>query len=623
MEPSTQHVSCKIVPLTPVNVMIYEYGARLDKDCEAAVHEQLFKAHTLYNEIVACMQQVQRDVSDVLLVAAGERAAELNGLIQGADDQFKAARAADDRDLMTSIAATRREQRRELWSLISSARKHVVEALKPLYAQVGRNAKCATYQLRSKAVAEGLGWATANAVLDAALSAWKKTIKRGQAPRFARFADKTQQSLVLQFTKAGGIRSDELLAGKHREFTLKAPARAAPRQYGEFSFRLGAAAAKTVATGTWQYHRALPDQSSVGLVRLVVRRHANRIRYALQMMVKLPEPVRSAVPVSRSDLVALHMGWANDVSGRRIAGVVSGADPGMAELMRLPLDIEADLDRAAELQGSRDDARNAVVGMVKALPVTDSLAQTLQEEFAVLRRLKPEYIPPRRMYRLIRMLADDETLPEAALTLREDLTKWRGLDRQLWQAIDGIAGRARNRRRDFYRNQAKALVDANAMIAITSLDLQAAALRVNEETGEKSDFRAAARRGRVVAALSEFTEALKWMCTKTRTPLVEVAGEVVAICAYCGGATTPSTDDWHLLQCASCGASVDRKLAGAARVWQIVAPQRLQLQAEFDHHQETTWLDAVDAAEERKRKMAGASAEARVQRSKNEDQCKP
>jgi hypothetical protein len=51
-------------------------------------------------------------------------------------------------------------------------------------SKIGKNSSCETYKLRSKAVADGLGWATANQVLDAALIAFKKSFVRGNAPRF-------------------------------------------------------------------------------------------------------------------------------------------------------------------------------------------------------------------------------------------------------------------------------------------------------------------------------------------------------------------------------------------------------------------------------------------------------
>ena len=41
---------------------------------------------------------------------------------------------------------------------------------------------------------------------------------------------------MLQFTAAGGMPSSQLLAGRHGELLLKAPA-AGRRQYDEFSFR--------------------------------------------------------------------------------------------------------------------------------------------------------------------------------------------------------------------------------------------------------------------------------------------------------------------------------------------------------------------------------------------------
>lgn len=597
----------ELAPLKPVNVVIYEYGARLDRECEAQVNDQLFKAHCLYNEIVAAMRATVAAVTDTVLAAAGPEATELHARIDALSAAFDAAKAKNDREAMKTLAQQRRDVRRELWPKLADARKRVADQTRPIYARIGRNASCESYQLRSAAVAAGLGWATANQVLEAALSAWKKSIKLGHAPRFAKAAEKTQRTLTLQFTSAGGVRTQDLLAGRHKEFVLQAPKHAAPRQYGAFQFRLGAAAAQTWATGTWQYHRPLPDDSSIGLVRLVARRKANKTAYALQFMVKLPMPVHDEPPANRKPLVALHLGWSADVCGRRLAGQAPGADPGLAEVLRLPPDIESDLARADAVQSARDEGRNAMVAEVKA---ADSALypEAVREVLQQLRRLPPEYIPPRRLYTLARLLRE-HGLEEDPLHIA--LCQWRQQDRKVWQAREGVARRARNRRKDHYRHLAKALVSTYACIAIEPLDLLGAAIKLDEETGEKTEFTKTARSGRFIAALYELEQAIAWACTRTQTPLVLASAPTVERCAYCGGHTTATDTDWHVLQCASCGASVDRKLAGAANAWQLVEPHLAALATQFQDQQHLAWTDAQADREMKLQKMAEGRSNAR------------
>ena len=83
---------------------------------------------------------------------------------------------------------------------------------------------------------------------------------------------------------------------------------------------------------------------------------ADKTRYALQLMVKLPEPVQLDIPAARQPLAAVHMGWAADEAGRHVAGIAWGADAGMTEMLQLPPVIEESLGRANELQSRRDTA---------------------------------------------------------------------------------------------------------------------------------------------------------------------------------------------------------------------------------------------------------------------------
>lgn len=596
--------------VSPTDVLIYEFGARLDKPSQQLVHDELFRAHQLYNNIVAIMQDMMRQIAQTHLDAAGDEAHALHEAIERSTAAFAAAKTANDEDGMRQAAQERRAQRRQLWDLLAAARKDsaVRELTRPLYAQIGRNSTCATYKARGAAVAAGLGWATANAVLDAALVAWKKTSKLGRAPRFARFGDRQQMTLTLQFTAAGGIPAADLLAGRHSELVLSkvSPGR---RSYGDFLFRVGAAKADQWARGTWQYHRPLPDGASIGLVRMVARRHADKWRYALQYQVKLPEPINVAVPGQRKSLVALHVGWASDLSGRRIAGRADGADPGLATLVRLPPEIESDIDRAAEIQATRDAARDALVASIKTLDVPD-LPEPLADEYAAIRRLPPQHVAARRLGRFAAQLL------AAGITgaLTDCLLAWRGTDRKAWQAQVGLARRARNRRREHYRAIANDLVCNYAAIATEMPDLRAAAVKIDEDDGERSEFTRAARAGRFVAGLSELKQAIGWACTRSGTPLIELAGaETVSACPYCGGVTRQNPDDWHLLDCTACGAQTDRKLAGAARAWQIVHAQREDLISEYHAIRTTTWNEAVQSKTDRLAKMAAARKKVRAE----------
>lgn len=589
--------------ITPADIpsgdsVIYEYGIRIDKDSAALVGAQISQARRLYNDVVASIRNTITDLQAFVVDRSGPEAISVQAEIEALTEAFAAAKAADSEPDMQRIAESRREKWRTLSGMLKAARKeHRAEIQERFLSRIGRNATCDTYKLRSAAVAAGLGWGTANAVLDAGLQAFKKSFALGKAPRFAAGAEIYQDCLTLQFTAAGGIPAENILTDKHAEFMLRPDGGCGPRKYGEMRFRLGSAKADAWASGTWQYHRPLPEGSHISLARLVRRRVGPHFKWAVQLLVKPKTPIREEVG-ERAPLVTVHFGWSADVEGRRVAGIADSADPGAAKIVSLPPSIEAALERAAEIQGKRDESRDAVSVKVRAIELPESAGEALQEIIGKMRRTRPQDISANRLHYLCRLLREEDRLPEW-------LEEWRHADRLLWQDQTHIAKRARNARKTFYRELAISLGRRYSAIAIEPLDLAGAAVKVSELTGEKSDFTKKARSGRVVAALYELESAIRWAATKTGAAVLDLVSETASQCSICGGShVTASKKDHQTLLCSDCGAVLDRKQNGAALAWQAVSEKR-------DDHVEDFWIahlgkrdDAASKKAEKLSKMA-------------------
>lgn len=589
--------------ITPADIpsgdsVIYEYGIRIDKDSAALVGAQISQARRLYNDVVASIRNTITDLQAFVVDRSGPEAISVQAEIEALTEAFAAAKAADSEPDMQRIAESRREKWRTLSGMLKAARKeHRAEIQERFLSRVGRNATCETYKLRSAAVAAGLGWGTANAVLDAGLQAFKKSFALGKAPRFAAGAEIYQDCLTLQFTAAGGIPAENILTDKHAEFMLRPDGGCGPRKYGEMRFRLGSAKADAWASGTWQYHRPLPEGSHISLARLVRRRVGPHFKWAVQLLVKPKTPIREEVG-ERAPLVTVHFGWSADVEGRRVAGIADSADPGAAKIVSLPPSIEAALERAAEIQGKRDESRDAVAVKVRAIELPESAGEVLQEVVGKMRRTRPQDISANRLHYVCRLLREEDRLPEW-------LEEWRHTDRLLWQDQTHIAKRARNARKTFYRELAISLGRRYSAIAIEPLDLAGAAVKVSELTGEKSDFTKKARSGRVVAALYELESAIRWAATKTGAAVLDLVSETASQCSICGGShVTASKEDHQTLLCSDCGAVLDRKQNGAALAWQAVSEKR-------DDHVEDFWIahlgkrdDAASKKAEKLSKMA-------------------
>lgn len=163
------------------DVLIYEYGVRLDHDCLMAVGDQIFKARRLYNALVACIREIVNEMRDLVLQHAGPEALAIQSRIEALTEAFDAAHANNNEGMMKQIAIERQALWPNLVELVKAAREaHRSEIQERFLNRIGNKTTCDTYQLRCQAVAEGLGWATANQVLDAALVAFKESFRRAR-----------------------------------------------------------------------------------------------------------------------------------------------------------------------------------------------------------------------------------------------------------------------------------------------------------------------------------------------------------------------------------------------------------------------------------------------------------
>ncbi|MBN6740301.1 transposase [Acidithiobacillus sp. MC6.1] len=589
----------------------YEYGIRTDAECLHHVDEQIRLMRQTYNEMIAVMHEIHAASQAYQLTVAGLDAKTLSDRITALNDAFKCARAAQDDERMKTVATERRECWKDLSVLLKVVRQeHKQELQMQFYSRIGANKDTETYQIRCKAVAAGLGWATAQTVLKSTIVAWNTSMRLGKAPRFARGDEKTQDALVLQFTTKGGLTQDKLFAGACNEFGIDSPDAARKRQYWPFWFRLGGASAGAYAKGSIHFHRPLPEQASVAIARLVRKRTGCRNRYFLQLVLNVPA-VRQEVTHKRKPLAAVHMGWSADSSGRRVCGFSDTPEPGLAQVIRLPPSIENDLHRAQDIQGQRDKARDAMAPLIRAFggPLPPEWTDELLEYWRRWKVLPATHMAASRIHAWAHRMGD--FAPEWWIA-------WCKADRKQWLDATHIAKRARNRRKTFYREFAKSLATGYEAIALETADLKKASKIVDEVTGERTDLAKKARTGRVVASLYVLEMAIRWAAEKWGAAVLDIEGvKTTQTCGICGAEDMDTdAEDSQVLHCASCGAVVDRKQNGAAVAWQTVMENRenlvtdywaLKLEQERDTGtRKTERLEKMQAARRAKRERTSA-----------------
>ncbi len=546
----------------PPDIVVYEFGARLDASCQAAASEQIDKAQRLYNAVIGCIRDVHNQMNAWVLERAGLHAQGLQAQLAACEQEIASASARNEFERLRLLSPQRVAIGAELTSLLRPVRDRHRAGIRALFfARVGNTTNTETYQLRCRAVAEGLGWATATEVLDGALLAWRKSLTLGRAPKFANSDRKHQDSLTLQFNSKGGLAVERVLDGSSLELHLSAPQEARRRAYGEFRFRLGLARDNINATGTWQYHRPVPEGAHVTSARLVRRRIADKDRWSLQLVLRLAEPIR--LPrTPTAELAALHFGWIRTDQGRRVATIARSADTAAAQSIVLPASIEDDLTRSAEIQGRRSKTRDELMPRLAALiHAKRQLPTTVLAELTAIAALPSNHVAFSRVYRIHRSLA------EIGLW-RDWLDTWAREDRMHWQASVMLARRARGRRHDFYRRAALQIARDHGAVVMEPLDLRAASKAVDESSGHWSAFSRHARAGRVVVALHEFEQAIRWACARHDTPVFELKGITTRTCATCGvvGLAAAQGDPQRVF-CAHCGADHDRHVNAACCAW--------------------------------------------------------
>lgn len=363
----------KIDVLKPgdIDTRVFQYGVRVDPEYRDKLHEQLFMAHTMYNDIVAEIKRITTDAIAWLQEKAGQKALDLRLQISELSELYDKLKAADDREGLKKVAEERRGLWREWYELMHAARKEHFAELKSRYLDlIGERTECPIYQIRCSAVDRGLGWATANAALKAAIQAHRKQWPKFKIPNFRKSSEIPRRVLELQFTKKNGIGVDELLESRCPEVSLAVNG-GGRRSYGKYSFRDGSGEAKSDITGSVYFHRELPKHSRIKYARLVEQRIGKDRRHYLQFVVTDIQADTEDPTSGRKPLAALDFGWYYEDDGRRIAGIADSADPEAATILRLPSEIDSLLEQGAANKSERDRLRDELVAELKAHVFTD------------------------------------------------------------------------------------------------------------------------------------------------------------------------------------------------------------------------------------------------------------
>lgn len=545
---------------TDASTRVFQYGIRIDDESRELVRQQFMLAHQTYNDIVAEIRRIAKDATVWLQDMAGSDAAAIRAQIDVLTERFNRAKAEDNREILKETANDRRLLWREWYQRMHAARRSNIAELNLRLRGIGERTDCSTYRIRCGAVQQGLGWATANAGLKAAIQAFRKQWPKFKQPNFRRIAEVPRKTLELQFTTPGGIPVESIFNKKCTGISIQQiPA----RKYADFTFSVGAYGTRQDVHGTVYCHRPLPPEGKVKYARIVEQRIGKDLRHYLQMVVTGISANRGGVGEDRP-LAALDFGWYFEDDGRRIAGFADSGNPDDAEIVRLPVEIDNLFLRAEKIKSERDTNRDQIVSCLKA-ETFENVPEAIQEAVNLIRKLPTHYVASSYLARFaIKWRAE---CPNYAPSVFARLEHWRKADKMHWQAESHLATRARRRRKKYYEALALDWTSKYGTIVIDSPELAEAAIVKNKTTGLHNKLGGMARGGRVKAALYELEQALVNAASKTGTRLMKIKGRTSKTCSLCGGTVILKKEGDRDVCCSSCGEGIDREKNAAAVVW--------------------------------------------------------
>ncbi len=552
-------------------VVVRKYGllppANWGPDCD----DELARQSALWNRLV----EIERDHRNAYFALIGENSdvaameAELAAKIERRDTlradqkgrrQKARSRKIDDGDLRTEIQALTGEIK-ALSADLKAKRKEVRETLKePL--RVLSDARFAA--VKAARQQSGCWWGNYNAVVGSYEVARKRALATGGELRFHRHDGSGRITNQIQ----GGMTVADLFAGAHSQVQvepLAADVWAIPGR-GDRDRACHTILTATIFTRDGQrravswpmvMHRPIPDDVRIKEVVITRERVGADFRWAVVFTC-----TREAAPVQAAagHLAAVDIGWRVVNSGLRVATLVR--EDGQTDFVVLPAEVIGKFDHVTDIQSRRSGSLNEFLAKLREVPWNSAPA--------ILRDIaKPVCQSPKIGYGRV-----------AALVLRwrqdfadwrpgdlETAEAWRKQDKRLWLEQVNLADKVRARRKEFYRLEARRILDGVSALILEDFNMAEAA-RVKGQDPALPD---AARRNRVIAAPYEFRLCLEQAADKAGVPRRKHVGKSTWICHVCG-AEVRSAHPENLGQTCENGHTWDQDvnagwnmLAGAAR----------------------------------------------------------
>lgn len=537
------------------HVRIWKYGLRPPTMASARVHEQMWRAHRYYNQLVE-IERARRAQTAAVMDAMPDIAqhqaeiarlsADLTQVLARISDARRRSRSrraasADDRarakQLRTDLRAARAAHRAARSALLDDP--ELCQRLTDISA-------AAADAVRTARATCGCHWGT-YLIVEQAIDA----ARRGPTPpHFRRWTGAGTIAVQLQ----GGL--DESGLQHDRRLQIDLPSsdawcrRRDPQQRTRVRLRIGSDGRDPVwAEWPLIMHRPLPAGSKIMWARVRRERLGGKDRWSLLLTLRLPDGHR--VEYCGDGAVAIDVGWRMRGNNLRVAYILG--DHGKEGEATIGADVLRDLRRVDALRSTRDRAMDRMRAELapwwqQHMPGAETIARwRSQARFAAL-------IGRWRTARALRAWAASATsaeLDDADCEMFDRADRWRRKDKHLWTWEANLRDKVLRRRRERYRVLAADLARAYRTLVIEDFDLRqtqkspapeaddsaARAPRWQQRAAACSELRGclidafAARGGRVVVVDPAYTTVTCHRCGRLHR--FDAARELVTTCE-CG-----------------------------------------------------------------------------------------
>ena len=377
-------------------------------------------------------------------------------------------------------------------------------------------------------------------------------------PKFKRWT--AEGSLAVRFTAGGegGISKGAIFSGEDTRIRITVVEDSSFRASRAIvQLRVASDKRRPVwATFPMVYHRPLPDDALIKMIKLVVYRRGTVMKYELQFTLQ-SETFEPAKRLHTGLSAGFDLGWRG---GFRF-GYLYDSDGGSFD-MQLPKEVSERIQHAQKIRSTADNVFNENLAHLVTWLGTKPTIPEWFEKFLCSKdgkRSVHSWKSPGRLAGLVYKWSQNRFAGDEAIYSVMDV--WRHRNRHLYQYWSNLDTKTRLRRKDFYLNTAKQMV------------LKYDTIYVEDLNGSDMAEDGVGGTTRMIVAPFEFRDALKKAAQKWNCQIVVVpAAYTSRTCFECGYNQPWINKAEQIHTCGGCSAVFDRDENAARNILRAGMP---------------------------------------------------